>query len=284
MRYFYLSLILVQLLGTGLTAQTAEDSPQRALNSVFEKGNLMAALSGVEWRPGLNLAASFLSVGQTISLNVTLSKDNEYIFLASGPFERADVDLYLRDTSGKILKEDLQADGTPVIEFKAPEDGTYQLQLHLVAGDEPAAYVALSLLQRRGRSISEQHYRSTAIDFFGEVREIRPSTTGTGTGWQKKAGEWCLFGYLIQKSEEISLRGLRPGPGRKVFAAMAGPESPEITLYLGTEAGRIVAGTNQPKSHPLLRYNCLPGAVLDLRVGTEGAKVPSLVLVGILNH
>lgn len=279
MRYFHILLLLAILSGAQVNAQIVGDNPRRALNAVFKKGNLMAALSGVEWRPGLNLAAAHLSVGQTISLNLTLSKDIEYIFLASGPSERADVDLYLRDANGNLLQEDLEEDGTPVIEFKAPADGIYQLQLHLVAGDKSAAYVALSLLQRRGRPISEQNYRSTTTAFFSGVKEIRSSATGID--WQKKTGEWCLFGYLVQENVGITLRGLRPAPGRKIFTATAGPEPSEITLYLATEAGRIVAGTNPPEFLPLLRYNCPPGAVLDLRVGT---KAFSLVLVAVLGH
>lgn len=288
MHYLYLSLFLFLLLGTELIAQKAGDSPQYSLNAVFEKGNLMAALSGQGWRPGLNLAAAHLSVGQTISLNITLRKGIDYVFIASGPSEQTDVDLYLRDVAGKVLAEDQQDDGTPVLEFTAPANGTFQLQLHLAAGETPEAYVALSLLRRRGRQISEQNFRRVSSGFFGAAKEIRSSVNGTD--WQKKAGEWCLFGYVVRKKEGVTLRGLRPALGENIFAAATGPKPSKITLYLATKAGRIVAGTEGPAAYPVLKYNSLPGAALDLRVEakrfkrSKRSRLPALVLIGVFHH
>lgn len=282
MRYFYLSLFFILFSGTGLIAQGAEDSPQGALDAVFKKGNLMAALSGQEWRPGLNLAAAYLSVGQTISLNVSLRKGVDYVFLASGPSEQTDVDLYLRNAAGMVLAKDQQDDGTPVVEFTAPANGTFQLQLHLAAGEAPEAYVALSLLRRRGQQLSEQNFRRISLGFFGAARKIRSSVDGAD--WQKKAGEWCLFGYLVREKEGITLRGLRPAPGENIFAAATGPKPAKITLHLATEAGRIVSGTGRPTAYPVLEYTSVPGTVLDLRVGAKRSKLPALVLVGVFHH
>lgn len=281
MHYFYLFFFLTLLSTANLTAQSPTDGPGQALNVVFEKGNLMAALSGHEWRPGLSLAAAHLSVGQTISLNVSLLQNVEYVFLASGATEQADVDLYLRDLSGRLLAEDEEEDGTPVIEFKATATGTFQLQLHFAAGESPEAYVALSLLRKGGRQITEQDFRSISTGFFAAAQRV--TSSDTGADWQKKVGEWCMFGYSLQGEEGVSLRGLQPGQGKKIFAA-AGPESSEITLYLANQEGRIVAGTSRPEAFPLLSYTSPSGTILDLRVGADRSKSHILVLVGVFDQ
>ncbi len=260
-----------------MAAQEGSQSPREALNTVFEKGNLLAALSGHEWRPGLNLAAAQLSVGQSISLNVTLIKDVEYVFLASGPTEQADVDLYLRDSSGRVLAEDKEEDGTPVVEFIPETNGTYQLQLHLAAGASPEDFVALSLLRKGGRQVSELEYRSTSSGFFAAAKKL--TSQGDGCHWQKKTGEWCLFGYSLQEKSGISLGGLRLSPGKAFFAA-AGPEPSEIALYLANEAGQFVAKTKRPQTFPLLHYDAPSGTTLDLRVEVGRSKSHILVLVG----
>lgn len=281
MSHFYLSLFIVLLSCASLNAQSANDSPENALNAVFKKGNLMAALSGHEWRPGLNLAAASLAVGQTISLNVSLREGVAYVFLASGASEQTDADLYLRDPSGRILAEDQQKDGTPVVEFTAPADGTFQLQLHLAAAEHPEEYLALCLLRRGGRQVSEQQYLGISSGFFQAAKGI--TSTIAGANWQKNTGVWCLLGYSLTNNDGVSLRGLRPAFGNTIFAA-AGPEASEISLYLASDEGRIVAGISRPEAFPLLRYDCPPGTLLDLRVEIESIKVPSLVLVGVFHH
>ena len=279
MRYSLPIILLLLLTPVKADAQKVTSSPERALDAVFEKSNLMAALSGHEWRPGLNLAAAHLSVGQTISLNVTLLKDIEYVFLASGPSEQTDVDLYLRDPAGRILAEDQEKDGTPVIEFTSPEATTVQLQLHLAAGASESAFVALGLLLRGGRQVSEQSYRSVSSGFFDAAQGIALNDIE----WQKKAGEWCLFGYSLKDDEGISLRGLQSSAGRNVFAA-AGPKTAKIDLYLANAAGNIVATTNRPQPFPTLQYKAQVEDKFDLRVRTMGVKTPLLVLVGVFHQ
>jgi hypothetical protein len=278
MPYLYLTLLLTLFSCAEMTAQAIPDSPAKALNIAFEKGNLMTALSGLEWRPGLNLAAAQLTVGQTISLNVTLRKDADYVFLASGPTEQADVDLYLRDTTGKLLAEDLEQDGTPVIEFKPSASGTYQLQLHLAAGDAPESFVALSLLRRSGSQVSEQEYRSVSTGFFAAAAEL--TSPETGARWQQQAGEWCLFGYSLRKQSGVSLSGIHALAGQIFFAA-AGLKPSEINLYLANENGEIIAETERSQPFPLLQYTSPSDSVLDLRLETKNSKPHKLVLVGV---
>ncbi|TXF86273.1 hypothetical protein FUA23_19725 [Neolewinella aurantiaca] len=267
------------ILTENVFTQGLSDSPQRVLSNAFEKGNLMVALSDHQWRPGLNLAAAHLAIGGTVSLNVSLEEGVEYVFVASGPYEQADVDLYLRDSTGTILARDQQEDGTPVVEFRAPANGAYQLQLHLVAANEEMAYVALSLLCRRGRQIPEQDYHKVATGFFAAAHKVRASVPGID--WQKQPGEWCLFGYSLRENEGATLRKLQHPEGQKIIAAAAGPEPAEISLYLGTDDGQIVAKTQQATAYPLLDYSNPAVSDLDLRLDVERARAHILVLVGV---
>ena len=118
---FYSQLLLLILLSgfNSLTAQAAT-SPRASLSAVFAKGNLMVALSGVEWRPGLTMAAARLENGATISLNLSLQPATNYVFIATtANGESTDVALYLRDSTGRVVTEDQEPDGTPVLEFSA---------------------------------------------------------------------------------------------------------------------------------------------------------------------
>ena len=277
---FFLLLLSSQL----LSAQAIDDdatlnSPRGALHAAFEKGNLMVALSGVEWRPGLNMAVALLETGKTISLNVNLLANTRYVFIAATE-EEEDTDLYLRDPSGMIISEDKEPDATPIIEFRTNRTGTYQLQIHLVSSRRPRKFVALSLLRSGGRSILEGEYQEVATSFFNSVDDIKASYAEIQ--WQATPTQWCAFGYSLSENEGISLIGLQPGPGPKIIAATGSRNLRKIDLYLANETQRIVAMDNGPDAFPLIFYDSPVGASLDLRVEVERGKTPSFLLVGIL--
>ncbi|MFK8164500.1 MAG: hypothetical protein AB8H12_18790 [Lewinella sp.] len=269
-----------------LSAQPMDDdlrrSPRRALNAAFEKGNLMVALSGVEWRPGLNMAVASLETGKTISLNVSLLANTNYIFIAATAEDTEDTDLYLRDPSGLIIAEDREQDATPIIEFQTDSAGTYQLQVHLVSSRHSREFVALSLLRGAGRSIPEGEYREVATSFFNSVNDVKAAYSETE--WQSAPTQWCAFGYSLSENEGVSLIGLRPGAGPKIFAATGNRNLRNIGLYLANEMQRIVALDNGPDAFPLISYDCSSGDAFDLRVEVERSKSPSFLLVGILKR
>lgn len=272
-------LLLAQVLNGG---DTTQNSPRRALHVAFEKGNLMVALSGVEWRPGLNMAVASLETGKTISLNVSLQANTNYVFIAATEEEDEDTDLYLRDPSGLIISADKEPDATPIIEFRTITAGTYQLQVHLVSSRRARKFVALSLLRSRGRSILEGEYQEVATSFFNSVNDVK--TAYSETQWQATPTQWCAFGYSLSENEGISLLGLQPGPGPKVIAATGSRNLRKIDLYLANEAQQIVAMDNGPDAFPLISYDSPAGASLDLRVEVERGKTPSFLLVGILEN
>jgi len=279
---FFLLLWGSQLLSAQPIDDALRNSPRDALHAAFEKANLMVALSGVEWRPGLNMAVALLETGKTISLNVSLLANTNYVFIAATAEDEGDTDLYLRAPSGVVINKDKEQDATPIIEFRTDSAGTYQLQIHLVSSRHPREFVVLSLLRSAGRSILESEYREVATSFFNSVDDVKAAYSGTQ--WHSTPTQWCAFGYSLSENEGISLIGLRPGPGPKIIAATGGRNLRNIDLYLANEMQRIVAMDNGPDAFPLISYDCPAGGSFDLRVEVERGKIPAFLLVGILER
>ncbi len=265
--------------GQWLSAQ-ATTSPRASLSAVFEKGNLMVALSDVEWRPGLTMAAARLENGGTISLNLTLQPATNYVFIATtANGESSDVDLYLRDSTGQVVTEDQEPDGTPVLEFSTTAGGTYQLQVHLAGGRQDAEFVALSILRGGGRSVLPQEYEKVANTFFRLASITRSNFANTS--WLSQANQWCLFGYSLSENQGATLRQLRPGTGDIFFAAAGSPNLRNIDLYLADQSQRIIANDIGPGAKPIIRHKTKADANFDLRVEVEKSKGSGLLLVGI---
>jgi len=265
-----------------VTAQQ-DTRPRNSLNAAFEKGNLMVALSEVEWRPGLTMAAARLNAGATISLNLTLRPATRYVFIAStANGDASDVDLYLRDGTGRILAEDQDADGTPILEFKTTEGGAHQIQLHLAGSDRVEEFVALSLLRGGGRIILREEYEKTTQNFFRLANVNRSNFEGTE--WLSRPGQWCLLGYSVGKDQGITLRNIRPGEGHTYFAAAGSSTLSNIDLYLANRSLRIVEKDIGPGAKPILRHKTDLGMNYDLRIEVESNKGTGLLLVAIFQN
>jgi len=268
------------LLGANYLIAQETLSPRISLSAAFEKGNLMVALSDVEWRPGLTMAAANLKAGGTASLNLTLLPNTNYVFIAStANGEASDVDLYLRDTAGRTLGQDQEPDGTPVLEFKTTSGGTYQLQVHLAASNEDMEFVALSILSGGGRSVLRQDYEEVANNFFRLASVNRSNFEGIN--WLSRPNQWCLYGYSLSQNQGATLRQLRPGASDIFFTAAGGPTLRNIDLYLADQSLRIVANDIGADAKPIIRYKTEADANYDLRVEVESSKGPGLLLVGI---
>jgi hypothetical protein len=255
---------------------------QHSLNAVFEKGNLMVAISGMEWRPGLCLASARVPAGESVALNVQLRANYNYSFIGAVDEAGRDVDFFLRDARGQVVAADEETDDSPIIKYRPLQDGTYQLQLHLVSSQAPAGFLSLSILRSGGAPILEFDYRKLNQQFFGAatgIKSVHPKLQ-----WQNGVNQWCVFGYLLNNDAGLSLRGLKLGDGRRFFAATGSGVSGKIDLYLADTQRRIVAADEAPNAYPLLEYNAQSSEVYDLRIEVGDAQENELLLMGIFRQ
>ncbi|WP_273447265.1 PPC domain-containing protein [Neolewinella agarilytica] len=257
-------------------------SPEASLNRAFEKGNLMVAISAQSWRPGLCMAAARVQTGKSVSLSLSLSARKSYTFISTAEQESTDVDLYLRDQDGKLIASDSETDGTPVIEFRVPETGNYQLQLHIPASDQGTNFVSLSLLESSGRQIIEEEYRNLTASFFASSEEI--ISAYPKVRWRSTINQWCLFGFSLDQKEGHTFQQLRLDAARYYFAAAGGPVCQNIDLYLANQKNEIVALDKAPDALPLLEYVSNNSQSCNLRIEVKRSSGPGFILLGLFHQ
>lgn len=281
-----LSLLLLAFLsfpGTSVRAQEATTRGlQKVLNRAFEKGNLMVALSAVEWRPGLALAATQLPTGETSTLELALRKNVNYAFIATSGDEFTDVDLYLLDEQNNVLAQDQETDGTPILEFWVPATGTYQVQVHIPASNNTDNFVALSLLQSAGQSIIEGDYRLLNNRFFTAAMAL--SQAKKDLSWFKKPGGWSMLGFTVENNAIIDLSNIRFSPGNYQIAGSAGPQFRNLSLYLANREGEIVSQSKAKSPFPFLEFQAFNTQPHLLRIVPKGPQASGLLLLGIFQH
>ena len=257
-------------------------SPEASLDRTFEKGNLMVAISAQSWRPGLCMAAARVQTGKSVSLTQSLNARKSYTFISTADQESTDVDLYLRDQDGKLITSDSETDGTPVIEFRVPETGSYQLQLHIPASDQGTNFVSLILLESGGRQILEEEYRNLTASFFASSKEIMSSYPDVR--WQSTTNQWCLFGFSLDQKEGHTFQQLRMEAARYYFAAAGGPACQNIDLYLANQENEIVALDKAPDALPLLEFDSKDSQSYNLRIEVKRSSGPGFILLGLFHQ
>lgn len=257
-------------------------TPEASLDRAFEKGNLMVAISAQSWRPGLCMAAARVQTGKSVSISLSLSARNSYTFISTADQETTDVDLYLRDQDGKLIASDSETDGTPVIEFRVPETGSYQLQLHIPASDQGINFVSLSLLESNGRQIIEEEYRRLTASFFASSEDIMASYSDVR--WQATPNQWCLFGFSLDQKEGHTFRQVQMEAARYYFAAAGGPACQNIDLYLANQENEIVALDKAPDALPLLEFESTDSRTYNLRIEAKRSSGPGFILLGLFQQ
>ncbi len=279
-----LRLLLFLLFALPVSAQSwsSADRLNETLDGLYAKCNLMVAVSGTDWRPGLCLAATQLERSKTVSLEVQLRVARKYIFIASAAPGTTDLDLLVRDASGAIVGADTESDQTPIVELTVDTAATFTIQLHYVSGDSATALVALGMLRSFGVSLPDAAFREVSQQFGAAAGAVRAA--GGARTFRGGPDSWCVFGYLLEEGEGATVENLRLGTGRYFFAA-TGPESvQDIDLYLAGDSPEILRVDREGDAYPMLDYEVTEPGPYRLRLEVERARGASLVLLGLFTN
>ncbi|WP_116106632.1 3-deoxy-D-manno-octulosonic acid transferase [Lewinella sp. IMCC34191] len=277
-----LFLILLLPLYSPAQSWSASDRVVGTLDGVFGKCNLMVALSGKEWRPGLCMAAAELEPGASISLALYLEADTDYIFIASAETKRNDLDLYLRNGQDSLLLEDDKADGTPIMEFSPEFDGNYVIQLHLPSGKSPNTFVGLGILSSRGVPFTDLEYRKVSTQFGAAAGAVHAAGGAQRFGGGQNG--WCVYGYILGEGEGATLDNLSLPLGQNFLAATGSDVVRDLDIFLADEEMRILRRDRDPDPYPMIEYDSQAPGPYILRVEVEKATDTGLILLGLFTR
>lgn len=76
------------------------------------------------------MTSTSLASGATRNYLVTLYKGNEYQIRTCGDDSVKNLDVYLYDLNGAVVKQDASKDREPMLDFKPEQTGTYYIVVH----------------------------------------------------------------------------------------------------------------------------------------------------------
>lgn len=279
----FLPLLLCLLLSGGLGAQSWSTATrlEKCLDGLYVKANLMVALSGTEWRPGLCLGVSRLREEESTAIRLRLEADRTYVFIASGERSEGDLDLYLRTPTGEVLAEDAEIDGTPIVRYTTDTARTVLLQLQSLSGGAGGDFVGFAILRSDGQALIRPRYRAVVRQFGAAAGAVRAA--GAATDFTTGAHGWALLGYLLGE-EATTLEALYLPPGDNFIAVSAGEDILDIDLFLADDRLELLRADAGEDPYPMLEYRVSEPGPFRLRLAIERARRRDLVLLGFFTH
>ena len=213
---------------------------KQATDAAFEKASLMTALSEFSFGDKLFLAGALLEMGETIALDVELSKGKAYTFIGGGDEDVLDLDLYIVDANGEVAASDTEDDGTPIPDFVPEESGIYSVRMQLVAGEQSTSFVSLAILTEGGITLEDESFNGNSSAFYGRGEQMNLLSVG-GIRWHDVDNQWCLFGLLLEQGESWNLSNMRMGALQHQYYVTANKEQvTDIEVQVMTARGKLI--------------------------------------------
>lgn len=233
------------------------------------------------------ILGAYVRQGQKISMRQSFLKAHEYVLLGGGSSGAEDVDLAIVDASGNPVAADISADATPVVKFRPPADGTYEIRLVLAKSRSGGNFVAVATMRSGGYSVPS----ATIVASFSKA--LNGATRVAGNAAIRSRGglvfheqaNWSFYATVLKPHEKTSFSGLHFVKSPTIVLAGADEHSTNIDLAvqdINTEA--MVAKDVAPDAMPLVVVNSVdPSHRYRVHVENVAGTGPSLVTMLVLD-
>jgi len=231
----------------------------------YEEG----CIFGVMLRPGSNATESFsLKAGQS------------YVFIGSGDNTARNVDIILRDSRGKIVSKDIEADAAPFVLFQPKATGRYTMSLQLKSGWRGSAFVAATVLRKGGYDIPVDRIRQAAYNFG--MASARSFVNVRGGRFNQDPNTWGLYGAVIRQGSTISSDPKRYKATNRGIIAVGDSSVRDIDLGLLDGRRKVIVSNTNGGSAPSIVHKTSQGSY-SVAIKNNGSSGPALVMAILLD-
>ena len=269
-------------------SQTGELSTQRAaLNQVGQAvSRVVVKARGVNQKlsygfsEGGCLFGVKLRPGGAASENFSLRAGESYVFIGGGDQTARNVDLTLRDASGRVVSQDIEADAAPFVLFQPKISGRYTLSLSLKAGWRGPAFCAFTVLRKGGLKLPLEHLVEAAIRL--DYASFDTFRSAGGGRFNEASGTWALYGAVLRQGQALSSAPKRFVAGKRGVVAVGDRGVRDLDLTLLDGRGKVLAQDTQHGGAPTIARKVGAGT-LSVRVSNRSSVGPALVMAALLD-
>lgn len=289
MKMFYSRCLSIIALGAGIFAmpQTAH-ADWTAGNNMLEATAEMsgAALGVIEKNPRLGFASGIclfggrVQSGKSTGWTRSLTEGKTYVFVAGGDKNALDVDLTVKDSTGKIVAKDDDNQAVAAVTFAPQTTGTYTitLTLHDSKKSMPAC-AAMTFLQEGGAKVSTDNLTTALANNFALATALDSELRGKAKlFFNDTSNQWALFGAILAPGEEKILNKLRFPEGTSVFAAAGDDNASDVDLFLLDSSQKVIAKDDDGDGKSIFEADTEEKTSYSLKIKNTKAKKSAFVV------
>lgn len=231
-----------------------------------------------------SLLGAFLLQGKHIGMVQSFMKSHEYVLIGGGSDSAENLDIQiLKD--GKVIAEDRADDATPVVKFRPPEDGNYELRLVLERSRVGSSFVAVAVMRDGGYSVPTGNINKSFGAVLGGASAIS-AKAGRSLGGIvfHEQGNWAFFGGVLKPGIQNNFSGFKMVNDPTIVLAGGDDQATSIGLYADEDdTKREVAREKDKTTTPLLVIHPDAQKRYSLHVQHLDGKGPAMVSMVVLD-
>ena len=289
MNIFHARCLSILALGGGIfvAPQTAR-ADWTAGNNMLEATAEMsgAALAIIEKNPrmgfanGICLFGGRIQSGKSTGWTRSLTMGKNYVFVAGGDKNALDVDLTIKDSTGKVVAKDDDNQAVAAVTFAPQTTGTYNVTvtLHDSKKSQPA-FASMAFLQEGGSKVSTDNLATALANNFALAEALNSEFAGKiKLFFNDRANQWALFGSILNPGEERSFNKLRFSTGTGVFVAAGDNNTSDVDLFLLNDSNKILAKDDDGDGKSIFEADTVEGESYSIKIKNTKAKSSSFVI------
>jgi hypothetical protein len=250
----------------------------KAVAGVMDSARLLPKDIGYD--NGICILGAFVRKGASVSFKRHLVSGERYTLLGGGGDLADDVDIYIVDSSGKVVAKDTDADATPVVGYVPTFSGEYSIRLNLyeASGSE---FCALVILREGGWNVPVSNLVTATGKCIIACNLI--ADAAGGARFHDEPNQWSLFGSILREGESVSVTNLTMERRRHAIVAAGDNNVDDLDLFLLGPNGQTLEKDIRPDSFAVIDYRTGNHTSYGLRIKNESSYGATLVLASVLD-
>jgi hypothetical protein len=232
---------------------------------------------GIGFADGISMLGTLVKPGETTTLVRSLTAGTTYLLVAGGDDDAEDLDVEVKDMSGRTLASDVESDAIPVVEFTPLRSGRYQIVLSLPRSAVDA-FLVLAILREGGWTMPlDRMVLATGklIRAGSLLAERSPSY------FLHERNQWAVWGGVVDADDSLELTTITMGSGQRVVVAASDSPTGDIDVLVSRTSGSVVERDESQNVDAAVILETSAGRTYDVKSKNAG-RTPHFVMTGVL--
>jgi len=254
----------------------------------INKGRVNAGLGTYGYNEGISILGGWVNPNSSLSLTTDLKANVNYLFLADGDFDAADVDLEILDANGFAVASDLRANREAEVYFTPQVNGKYTLRMTLARSMNNVPCVcAAVILNENGKSwkvpVKNLDDATDNVVKALDNGDKAAQRLGHRLDLRRADNQWAFFGGVLTQGTNFGVSKLSLGNGSGLAVGAGDKFSRVINVDLENDQNQAIKQDLKQNAVSVIDFAVNGFGQHGLRVHNIRSNGPSVVLMAVMD-